>query len=230
MNEKLKGTAPVALAVGLVAFVYLEFALNFTFHWVTEGNLGNGLSLPAHFHLAVPAAFVAWGMFFVLGADIGAARKVAVNSAIGCLACLVLMIVVTNTKGLPDFWMISLTTGVLGFVLVMMGVMSWVNVPTIFTAFASAVFWWTATGLDGWAPHGGGIGKSLAALSKPATAGAGAFGGVISTPMGWVVLNVFVTLVLGVGCGLASVKLAAVFTPKPAAAPVPEEAGAAATT
>jgi hypothetical protein len=128
----MKGLLPLATAVAVVAFVYVEFALNFTFHWVTDGDLGNGLSLPASFHLVV------------LG-----------------------------------------------------GLGEWFSIPMTFAAFASCVFWWIATGLDGWADHGGGIGNSVQALAKPATAGTGAFGGVISTPYGWVALNVFVTLLIG---------------------------------
>ncbi len=34
------------------------------------------------------------------------------------------------------------------------------------------LFWWIATGLGGWADHGGAIGNGVAALRKPATAGA----------------------------------------------------------
>ena len=33
MTERLKGVWPLALAVGVIAFVYLELSLNFTFHW-----------------------------------------------------------------------------------------------------------------------------------------------------------------------------------------------------
>jgi hypothetical protein len=50
---------------------------------------------------------------------------------------------------------------------------------------------------------------------------------VISTPYGWVAVNVFLTLMVGVLCGLASARLAGVLTPKPAAAPVRDPGGAA---
>ena len=43
---------------------------------------------------------------------------------------------------------------------------------------------------------------------------------VLSTPHGWVVVDVFVTLLLGVACGLGSVALAGVLTPKPSEARV----------
>lgn len=219
MASKIKPVLPVAVAVAVIVFIYLEVALNFTFHWVTDGNLGNGLSLPSNFHLVPPAGFVSWGMFFALGADNSALRSVAINSLIGAVAALALFAFVTATKGLPDFWTISLGTALLGFIIIVgSAVWSWIAVPVIFTGFAAAVFWWVATGLDGWAPHGGGIGNSVAALSKPATAGAGAFGGVISTPYGWVALNVAVTLLVGCVCGAATVRLAALITPRQRAA------------
>ena len=88
----------------------------------------------------------------------------------------------------------------------------WYFIPATFGAFASVVFWWLATGLDGWADKGGGVGNSLNALGDPATAGAGAFGGVLSTPYGWVFINVLVTLTIGCLLGIASAKLAAALT------------------
>ena len=45
-------------------------------------------------------------------------------------------------------------------------------------------------------------------LADPATAGTGAFGGVLSTPYGWVWLSITVTLLCGCVLGIASVKLA----------------------
>ena len=43
MAARVKGFLPLALAIGVLAFLYVEFALNFSFHWVTDGDLGNGL-------------------------------------------------------------------------------------------------------------------------------------------------------------------------------------------
>jgi hypothetical protein len=198
-----------------------EFSLNFTFHWVTDGDLGNGLSLPSNFHLIVPAAFVSWGFFFAAGADSAALTKVSVGSVIGAVGGLLLMLVAPKIADLPDFWGISVTVGVLALVIVLGSALGdWYYVPAIFGGFAATVFWWIATGLDGWAKHGGGIGNSLAALSKPATAGAGAFGGVLSTPLGWVFVDTLVTLLIGCLLGVASVKLAGLLTPRaPSQAP-----------
>ena len=77
MAARMKGLVPLALAIGVLAFVYVEVALNFTFHWVTDGDLGNGLALPKNFHLVVPAAFVSWGMFFAAGGDNAAFKRSA---------------------------------------------------------------------------------------------------------------------------------------------------------
>ena len=64
MFERAKAATPLALVIAVLAFIWVELSLNFTFHWVTSGDLGNGLSLPSSFHLIVPAAFVTWGFFF----------------------------------------------------------------------------------------------------------------------------------------------------------------------
>ena len=74
LPNRLKSTLPLALVIGVLAFLWCEFALNFTFHWVTDGDLGNGLALPSNFHLVVPAAFVSWGFFFAAGGDRSAFR------------------------------------------------------------------------------------------------------------------------------------------------------------
>lgn len=68
MAEKLKQTLPLALAFGVLAFGWIEIALNFSFHWNSNGALGNGLGLPANLHLVAPAAFVTWGLAFASGA------------------------------------------------------------------------------------------------------------------------------------------------------------------
>lgn len=83
MLARAKSAAPLALVIAILAFAWVEFSLNFTFHWVTDGDLGNGPSLPTSFHLIVPAAFVSWGFFFAAGADSAALQKVLAASVIG---------------------------------------------------------------------------------------------------------------------------------------------------
>ncbi|HEV7206285.1 MAG TPA: DUF1097 family protein [Jatrophihabitans sp.] len=229
MIERAKQAVPLALVIGLLAALWVEFSLNFTFHWVTDGDLGIGLSLPSNFHLIVPAAFVSWGFFFAAGADTAAFTKVVIASVVGTVGGLLLMVVAPALADLPDFWGIAVTVAVLAFVVVVatcIGDMYYV--PAVFGAFAATVFWWIATGLDGWAKNGGGIGNSVAALAKPATAGTGAFGGVLSTPVAWVFVDTLVTLLIGTLLGVASVRLTAIVTPRPAAsAPARETAATA---
>jgi hypothetical protein len=224
MATRMKGLVPLALAIGVLAFLWCEFALNFSFHWVTSGDLGNGLHLPSNFHLVVPAAFVSWAMFFAAGADNAAFTKVSSANVFGVVAALIAIVLVVATADLPDFWAISLWVAVMAALLVVGGGLGdWYFIPGTFGAFASVVFWWLATGADGWAKDGGGVGNSVKALGTPATAGLGAFGGVLSTPYIWVCINVFVTLMIGALLGVASVRLSAAITPKPreAAAEVP---------
>lgn len=215
MADRMKGLLPLAAAVGVLAIVWTWVALNFTFHWVTDGDLGNGLELPANFHLIVPAAFVAWAMYFAAGGDNEAARKVAIANVFGAAGALAVMWGSGKIADLPDFWAIALLVGIFAALLVVLGGLGeWFFIPATFGAFASVFFWWIATGLDGWAPGGGGTGNSVAALGDPATAGAGAFGGVISTPNGWVFVSVLACLTIGVGLGMLSTRLAALLTPK----------------
>jgi Protein of unknown function (DUF1097) len=214
MTSRLKAAAPLALVIAVLAFLWVEFSLNFTFHWVTSGDLGNGLSLPASFHLIVPTAFVSWGFFFAAGADNAALQKVLAASVIGSLGGLFVMALAPQVADLPDFWGIALVVAVAAVVVVLASAVGdWYYVPGIFGAFAATIFWWIATGLDGWAIDGGGVGNSVEALGDPLTAGAGAFGGVLSTPFVWVWVNTLVTLLIGCALGLLSVRLTALVTP-----------------
>ena len=47
MAERMKGLLPLAAAVGILAFLWTWVALNFSFHWITDGDLGNGPCLGA---------------------------------------------------------------------------------------------------------------------------------------------------------------------------------------
>ncbi|MEP6814571.1 MAG: hypothetical protein ABI873_03345, partial [Marmoricola sp.] len=159
---------------------------------------------------------------FAAGADNAALVKVLAASVIGSLGALFVMVLGPKFADLPDFWGIALTVAIAAFVLVVASALGdWFYVPGIFGAFAATILWWIATGLDNWAPAGGGVGNSVKALGAPATAGAGAFGGVLSTPYVWVWINILVTLLIGCGLGLLSVKLAGLLTP---AAPADREA------
>lgn len=225
MYERLKATTPLAISVALLTFLWVEIGATFTFHWYTNGDLGNGLSLPNSFHFVLPAAFISWALFFAAGGDRSAFRKVAIASGVGAGGALILMVLLDKTVGVPDFWALSLTTALLALVVVLASALGdWYFVPGIFGAFASTLFWWIATGMDGWSPGGGGT-NTVDALGKATTAGTGAFGGVISTPYGWVFANTLVSLLIGCALGVVSVWLAGVLTPKQKAAA--RESGAA---
>jgi len=215
MGARAKAIFPLAFVIGVLSFAWTEFSLNFTFHWVTATDLGIGLEQPENFHLILPTAFIAWGLFFAAGGDNAAFGKIFLACLFGSAAALVTMPLSFKTADLPDFWGIALWVGIFAFVLVMILVAGdWYYVAGTFPAFASVFLWWIATGLDGWSANGGGVDNSLEA----AKAGAGAFGGVISTPWGWVWFNTFVTLVCGCILGIVSAKVAAALTPKPKAA------------
>lgn len=219
MIAKMRGVLPLAISIAVLAYLYVEFTLNFTFHWVTNGDLGNGLALPSNFHLVVPAGFVTWGIFFMLGADNKAAAKTVIAAIVGSLGALATMFLGPKIADLPDFFGIAIAVAVVALILVLAVPLSEkYNVAATFPPFASVIFWWIATGLDGWAPGGGGVGNSVAALGQPATAGAGAFGGVLSTPYVMVFVNILVTLIIGVIFGVASARLSGLLSPRKAAA------------
>ncbi len=130
MSARVKGLVPLALAIVVLAFLYVEFALNFTFHWVSDGDLGNGLDLPKNFHLVVPAAFVSWGMFFAAGGDNAAFSKVSIGNVFGAAAALIMIILASATAGLPDFWGISLWVALMAGVLVLLAALGdWYFIP-----------------------------------------------------------------------------------------------------
>jgi hypothetical protein len=151
MVDKLKQAVPLAVAFGVLAFAWIEISLNFSFHWFDNGDLGNGLGLPANFHLVAPAAFITWALFFAAGADMAAATKVAIATVIGATAGLVLMVASPATADLPDFWGIAVWVGILGFGAVILSVFDWYYAPASLAAFTAVGFWWLVTGMDGWA-------------------------------------------------------------------------------
>jgi len=219
MVARAKAILPLAFVIGLLSFGWCELALNFQFQWVTNGDLGVGLNLPANFQLIVWIAFVSWGLFFAAGGDTAAFGKIVIASILGSAAALLTFAVAPRIADLPDFWGISLMVGIMAFVLVAILIAGdWYYVAGTFPAFAASFGWWVSTGLDNWAPDGGGVGSGLSSLQSPTTAGTGAFGGVLSTPFQWVWFSAVATLVCGVILGIISSRVAAVVTPRPRAA------------
>jgi hypothetical protein len=223
MGARAKAILPLAVVIGVLSFLWTELSLNFTFHWVTVVDNSAAVGIPESFHLILPTAFISWGLFFAAGGDNAAFGKIFIAAVFGCVAALITMPLAFTTADFPDFWGIALWVGVFAFLLVAVLIAGdWYYVAGTFPCFAAVFLWWIATGLDGWAANGGGTGDPAAALAPTRAAtdlvntpGAGAFGGLISTPWAWVAISTFVTLVCGIILGLLSGKLAAALTPKP---------------
>jgi len=216
MGARAKAIFPLALVIGVLSYLWTEFSLNFTFHWVTVSgtDLPGAVGVPQNFHLILPTAFIAWGLFFAAGGDNAAFGKIFLASLFGSVAALVTIPLAYKSAVFPDFWGIALWVGVFAFILVMILIAGdWYYVAGTFPAFAAVFLWWVATGMDGWAPAGADV--DLDGAGAGTATGLGAFGGLVSTPWAWVWFDTFVTLVCGIILGLISGKLAALLTPKP---------------
>lgn len=223
MSARVRAVAPLAVAVAAVAFVWSEFALNFSFHWLTvsDGVFGK-LGLPENFQLVLPASFVTWGLFFALGADGRALRNVMTAATTGAIAAVVVMVIGPALADAPDFWGIALAVALAGAALVLVSALVEGDLLSPAPAFACAgtvLLWWFATGLDNYVAQGKGphtvqaLGAAL--TTKPLAAGTGAFGGLLSTPWPFVALSVWVSLVCGALLGVASGSLATVAARRP---------------
>jgi Protein of unknown function (DUF1097) len=216
MGARAKAIFPLALVIGVLSYLWTEFSLNFTFHWVTVSgtDLPGAVGVPQNFHLILPTAFIAWGLFFAAGGDNAAFGKIFLASLFGTVAALITIPLAYKSAVFPEFWGIALWVGVFAFILVMILIAGdWYYVAGTFPAFAAVFLWWVATGMDGWAPAGADV--DLDGAGAGTATGLGAFGGLVSTPWAWVWFDTFVTLVCGLVLGLISGKLAALLTPKP---------------
>ena len=216
MGARAKAIFPLALVIGVLSYLWTEFSLNFTFHWVTVSgtDLPGAVGVPQNFHLILPTAFIAWGLFFAAGGDNAAFGKIFLASLFGTVAALITIPLAYKSAMFPEFWGIALWVGVFAFILVMILIAGdWYYVAGTFPAFAAVFLWWVATGMDGWAPAGADV--DLDGAGAGTATGLGAFGGLVSTPWAWVWFDTFVTLVCGLILGIVSGKLAALLTPKP---------------
>lgn len=219
MSARAQAIMPLAIVIGVLSFLWCEFALNFQFQWVVGDDLGNGLHIPADFQFIVWIAFITWGLFFAAGGDNAAFGKIVIASVFGSVAALITFWLAPMIAEAPDFWGISLMVGIMALILVAILIAGdWYYVAGTFPAFAACFGLWVATGIDNWFPGGGGAGNTLADLGDPTTAGTGAFGGILSLPYGWVWISALATLVVGAVLGLISAKVTAAVTPKPRAA------------
>jgi hypothetical protein len=215
MATRLKAVLPLTVSIGLLAFIASEIALNFTFHWVTvqDGVFGK-YGLPQSLHLVLPALFVSWGLFFLLGADRPALGKTVIAAATGSLFAGIAMFAGPLFAESPDFWGLALWIGITAAGLIVLSTVfeddRFAPAPA-FCCYASVFFWWIATGLDNFVPDGKGPHTAAAVTSAitdtPLAAGTGAFGGLVSMSWAAVVVSIFFSLVVGSLFGLLSVKL-----------------------
>ncbi|WP_028061822.1 DUF1097 family protein [Candidatus Solirubrobacter pratensis] len=218
MATRLRAIAPLTISIGVLAFVASEIALNFTFHWVTvqDGVFGK-YGLPEGIHLVLPALFVAWGLYFMLGADNAALGKTVIAALTGAVFAGIAMFFGPLFAESPHFWGLALWIGITALGLVVLSTVveddRFAPAPA-FCCYASVFFWWIATGLDRFVPGGKGPHTAEAIVAaitnKPLAAGTGAFGGLLSMSWIWVAISVFVSLVCGALLGVLSVKLAGV--------------------
>jgi hypothetical protein len=218
MSHRLKQVVPLAISVGLVAFIWSELTLNFNLHWFTvaDGVFGK-FGLPEKFQLVLPATFVTWGLYYALGADRAALRKTLISACTGTVGAIVIMTLGPALAGLPSLWGLAVAIGIVGGGLVILSAVtedgSFAAAPA-FVCAASVLFWWFATGLDNYVPGAAGphtvAGLGLALTKHPLAAGTGALGGLLSTPWQFVALSVWVSLLCGPILGLLCRSLAAV--------------------
>ncbi len=218
MSARFKTTGPLAISIGVIAFLWSELTLNFNLHWftVTDGVFGK-FGLPKEFQLVLPATFVTWGLYFMLGADRTAMRKTLIACGTGTLGAVVIMTLGPSLAALPNFWGVALAIGLVGAGLELLSTFSedgYLAAAPAFACAASVLFWWFATGLDNYVPDGKGphtvAALELALTKHPLAAGTGALGGLLSTPWSWVALSTFVSLLCGPLLGALSRTLAAI--------------------
>jgi hypothetical protein len=220
MVTRLKAVLPLTVSIGVLALLASEVALNFTFHWVTvqDGVFGK-YGLPQNLHLVLPALFVSWGLFFMLGASNAALGKTLIAALTGTVGAGIAIVVGPLLADSPDFWGLALMIGVTAAGLIVLSTAveddRFAPAPA-FCCYASVFFWWIATGLDNFVPDGKGphTADAIAAAitDTPLAAGTGAFGGLLS--MSWlaVLVSVFVSLAFGALLGALSVRLAGALT------------------
>jgi hypothetical protein len=229
MSNRVKTTAPLALSIGVVAFLWSEFSLNFNLHWFTvaDGIFGK-FGLPENFQIVLPASFVTWGLYYMLGANSKALRKTLIAAITGTIGAVVIMTLGPLMAGLPNVWGIALAIAIVGAGLELLSSVSaegYFAAAPAFACAASVLFWWFVTGLDNYVAGGKGphtvAALGLALTKHPLAAGTGALGGLLSTPWTWVALSTLVSLLVGPLLGALSRLLAS--APSRVSAPAPGE-------
>jgi hypothetical protein len=171
--------------------------------------------LPEKFQFVLPASFVTWGLYYMLGSDRTAMRKTLIAATTGTIGAVVIMTLGPSLAGLPSLWGLASAIAIVGGGLVLLSAVtedgSFAAAPA-FVCAASVLFWWFATGLDNYVPGGAGphtvAALGLALTKHPLAAGTGAVGGLLSTPWQFVALSTWVSLLCGPLLGLVSRMLA----------------------
>jgi len=216
MSNRIRATAPLAISIGVIAFLWSEFSLNFNLHWFTvaDGVFGK-FGLPEKFQLVLPASFVTWGLYYTLGANRKALRKTMIAATTGTIGAVVIMTLGPALAGLPSLWGIALAIAIVGAGLELLSSVSeegYFAAAPAFVCAASVLFWWFATGLDNYVAGGAGphtvAALGLALTKHPMAAGTGGLGGLLSTPWTWVAVSSFVSLLCGPVLGALSRLLA----------------------
>jgi Protein of unknown function (DUF1097) len=216
MTHRVKAAVPLAISIGVIAFLWSELTLNFNLHWFTvaDGVFGK-FGLPQKFQFVLPATFVTWGLFFILGGDRKALRKTLIACTTGTLGAVVIMTLGPSLAGLPNLWGLALALAIVGAGLQLLSGLSedgLLSAAPAFVCAAAVLFWWFATGLDNYVPGGKGphtVAALVLALTKhPLAAGTGALGGLLSTPWPYVALSGWVSLLCGPVLGVVSKALA----------------------
>jgi hypothetical protein len=203
MADRVRGLFPIAMAVGLLALIYMELVLNVRFHWFIAGH---GV-VPIRVQLVPPVGFVAWASYFAAGGNMLAFRKVVVACIVGATAGMATMVLAVKTAGLSDYWGISLWIVILAALLVASVFLGdWYFVPATFGAFACVVFWWIMTGVQGLEP--------VENKQSVADVASGGISDVLARPYSVVYFTVLATLVLGCIFGALSTRLASLFRSK----------------
>lgn len=226
MSSRIKALLPLAVAVAVLTFMWLEVSLNFTFHWVTDGDLGIGLSLPSNFHLVPLAAFVSWAVFFAAGATRRAFTTSALAVTIGAVGALVLMLVAPMVADLPDFWGIASVAAVIALVVILASAAGDLYFTLgVFGGFASVVLWWVRRAWTG-GPRTVAVSGTACRPSVTRRRPTAARSVASSRHRRCVFASSTVTLLCGCVLGIASVTLAGVLTPRASGAHLQEPAPA----
>ena len=115
---------PLALSIGVVAFLWSEFTLNFNLHWFTvaDGVFGK-FGLPEKFQFVLPGDVRDLGPLLRSRRGPVALRKTLISPR-RAMGAIVIMTLGPALAGLPNLWGISLAIAIVGGGLVILSSLS----------------------------------------------------------------------------------------------------------